>query len=150
MSYFYKIYPDFEKMYFFQLYLFRTTKAYDKKRGEFNFTTTGSMGCFVGNWIGKKYDKKRPLGAILIDLTSCPDVDVRANVVAHECTHASVHYMRRCRQLKLLMKRGDECFKKKYRQKNPEKIPEERLCYAVGRLVAQVTRALKQDKRYKT
>jgi hypothetical protein len=149
----YVIYPDEERKFVIGLYLARTDRQYAKLRKWMKFPAhRESAGCFKGyltNYV-RKFRGKILVGYIMLRLPVLKDPYYRAEVVAHECMHATAQYLRRRKKWSAVVTDLGAAAEDRLREAGtPLKIPEELCCYTLGRLVEQVTRALKQERKYK-
>lgn len=140
------IYADNDGKYAVGIHFCQTQRIYDNLRVKIwgwkrpSKDEDGvSAGCFQGTWISKKArisSGERLVGGIAINLCVLPTkFDVHATI-AHECVHAAAHYMKQLGEWKEIGHPGWRTLGKAASYKDPEKIGEERLAYAVGRLTA--------------
>lgn len=148
----YVIYPDEEKKYVIGVYLARTDRKYAELRKWLGFPKRESAGCFRG--LATRYVKrvkgKIVVGYIALRMSVLKNPYYRADVVSHECVHATAQYLRRIRKWSTVVTELGARKENALRDAGDHiKIPEELLAYTLGHLTEQVTRAIKQDRRYK-
>lgn len=149
----YITYADAEKNFVVGLYIARTERRWTALRKWLRFPRYDQAhACFRGYATNFKkiINGKQMIGCIVLRMSKLEDPHYRGGVIAHECMHATVQYLRKRRKWSTITKELGVKRENRLRAAGtPEEIPEELLAYTLGRITEQVTRAVKQDRRYK-
>lgn len=145
-----QIKPDHKRKEFFRIVIVNTKADFRKmwKDLDWDGDSDDVAACFMRNDRARYGSKVKELGLMMFCRSNMRNRALQSEYVAHECTHATLHYLRYLGRLPGLQKYTSEHMRKKYWD-TPKKIPEEFACYTLGELVYRVTRKLEQIRRDK-